>query len=119
MKFGKQLARVVDSSDPEWAPYWINYKLLKKKLKELPRGCFPAKNNQPVAIVGDAGSQPQLVGGMPADSKIAAGPRAPSQSKENAAGTCCGVAGCSGSNGMRQQAPGGFNANEQISALSR
>lgn len=29
MKFCKNLQRVVDISDPEWAPYWINYKMLK------------------------------------------------------------------------------------------
>jgi hypothetical protein len=29
MKFCKNLQRVVDISDPEWAPYWTNYKMLK------------------------------------------------------------------------------------------
>jgi len=29
MKFCKNLQRVVDISEPEWAPYWINYKMLK------------------------------------------------------------------------------------------
>lgn len=29
MKFCKNLQRVVDISDPEWAPYWPNYKMLK------------------------------------------------------------------------------------------
>lgn len=36
MKFCKNLQRLVDISDPEWAPYWINYKMLKKLVKELP-----------------------------------------------------------------------------------
>lgn len=36
MKFCKNLQRVVDISDPEWAPYWTNYKMLKKLIKELP-----------------------------------------------------------------------------------
>jgi len=36
MKFCKNLQRLVDISDPEWAPYWINYKMLKKLIKELP-----------------------------------------------------------------------------------
>lgn len=36
MKFCKNLQRVVDISDPEWAPYWPNYKMLKKLIKELP-----------------------------------------------------------------------------------
>jgi len=30
MKFCKNLQRVVDISDPEWAPFWPNYKMLKK-----------------------------------------------------------------------------------------
>jgi hypothetical protein len=29
MKFCKNLQRVVDISDTEWAPYWTNYKMLK------------------------------------------------------------------------------------------
>ena len=29
MKFCKNLQRVVDISDPEWSPYWVNYKMLK------------------------------------------------------------------------------------------
>lgn len=35
MKFCKNLQRVVEISDPEWAPYWINYKHLKKLIKEI------------------------------------------------------------------------------------
>ncbi|CAM9584929.1 unnamed protein product [Discosporangium mesarthrocarpum] len=35
MKFGKNIARVVELSDPEWAPFWINYKFLKKKVKSI------------------------------------------------------------------------------------
>ena len=35
MKFGKDLIRIVDISDPEWGPYWINYKFLKRKIKEI------------------------------------------------------------------------------------
>lgn len=33
MKFGKNIGRVVELSDPEWSPFWINYKYLKKKAK--------------------------------------------------------------------------------------
>lgn len=33
MKFAKHLAKAMDVSDPEWFPYWINYKHLKKFLK--------------------------------------------------------------------------------------
>ena len=35
MKFGKRLTRVVNLSNPEWAPFWVNYKLLKKRIKEI------------------------------------------------------------------------------------
>ena len=33
MKFGKNIGRVVELSDPEWSPFWVNYKFLKKKTK--------------------------------------------------------------------------------------
>lgn len=33
MKFGKNIGRVVELSDPEWSPFWVNYKFLKKKAK--------------------------------------------------------------------------------------
>ena len=29
MKFCKNLQKIVDISDPAWAPYWPNYKMLK------------------------------------------------------------------------------------------
>jgi SPX domain protein involved in polyphosphate accumulation len=35
MKFGKSLFQVIELSDPEWGPYWINYKYLKKKINEI------------------------------------------------------------------------------------
>lgn len=35
MKFCKSLQRVASISDPSYAPYWTNYKLLKKKLKAI------------------------------------------------------------------------------------
>ena len=35
MKFGKNLIQVVELSDPEWGPFWINYKLLKKKINDI------------------------------------------------------------------------------------
>ena len=35
MKFGKNLIRVVELSDPEWGPFWINYKFMKKKINEI------------------------------------------------------------------------------------
>mmetsp|Transcript_10685 Transcript_10685/g.15068 ORF Transcript_10685/g.15068 Transcript_10685/m.15068 type:complete len:406 (+) Transcript_10685:137-1354(+) len=36
MKFCKNLQHIASISDPEWAPYWMNYKMLKKIIKELP-----------------------------------------------------------------------------------
>ncbi len=35
MKFCKNLFRVVELSDPEWGPYWMNYKFLKKKINDI------------------------------------------------------------------------------------
>lgn len=35
MKFGKDLLRSVAVSNPEWAPFWMNYKILKKKIKAI------------------------------------------------------------------------------------
>jgi len=36
MKFGKHLNRVVGLSNPEWFPFWTNYKLLKKLINDIP-----------------------------------------------------------------------------------
>lgn len=33
MKFGKSLLHEMDNSNPEWGPFWMNYKGLKKHLK--------------------------------------------------------------------------------------
>lgn len=35
MKFGKNLEKLVDVSDPEWGPFWINYKHLKKRIHDI------------------------------------------------------------------------------------
>ncbi|KAH8090227.1 hypothetical protein JL720_6540 [Aureococcus anophagefferens] len=35
MKFGHDLAKVVNVSDPEWAPYFIQYKTLKQHIKAI------------------------------------------------------------------------------------
>lgn len=42
MKFGKNIGRVVELSDPEWSPFWINYKFLKKKVKVCVLRCVVA-----------------------------------------------------------------------------
>lgn len=35
MKFGKNLLSVVALSDPEWSPFWMNYKQLKKMITDI------------------------------------------------------------------------------------
>ena len=35
MKFGHDMHRVVRVSDAEWAPYFMQYKLLKKCIKQI------------------------------------------------------------------------------------
>lgn len=35
MKFGKGLLREILQSNPEWAPFWLNYKALKKRIKAV------------------------------------------------------------------------------------
>jgi len=37
MKFGHDLVKVIGVSDPEWAPFFIQYKLLKKYIKRIRR----------------------------------------------------------------------------------
>jgi hypothetical protein len=49
MKFCKNLQRVVDISDPEWAPYWTNYKMLKVGSLLTIRRCIHHRN--PFSIV--------------------------------------------------------------------
>ncbi|KAL7532706.1 hypothetical protein ACHAWF_004231 [Thalassiosira exigua] len=51
MKFCRNLQRVIDITDPEWAPYWTNYKMLKKFLKAL----VPPDNAEPAPAA--AGSE--------------------------------------------------------------
>jgi hypothetical protein len=41
MKFCKNLQQVVDISDPEWAPYWTNYKMLKVSIFRASTPPFP------------------------------------------------------------------------------
>ncbi|OQS00489.1 hypothetical protein THRCLA_05941 [Thraustotheca clavata] len=35
MKFGKELLNSVNQSNPEWGPFWMNYKVLKKRIKAV------------------------------------------------------------------------------------
>lgn len=39
------MERIIIISDPEWAPFWTNYKYLKKVIKELPS--IPSRSNYP------------------------------------------------------------------------
>ncbi|CAN0088231.1 unnamed protein product [Scytosiphon promiscuus] len=60
MKFGKNIGRVVELSDPEWSPFWINYKFLKKKAKALEvrsakLGVAPDQRSNPQAMAESAG----------------------------------------------------------------
>ena len=41
MKFCKNLQRLAAISDPEWAPYWPNYRMLKKLINDLPIRLVP------------------------------------------------------------------------------
>uniref|UniRef100_A0A7R9YCT0 SPX domain-containing protein n=1 Tax=Pinguiococcus pyrenoidosus TaxID=172671 RepID=A0A7R9YCT0_9STRA len=59
MKFCKNLLEVVDLSHPEWAPFWMDYKTLKKRLKDMSAakrsGASPKKRGRrEVAIAEDA-----------------------------------------------------------------
>lgn len=128
MKFGKQLQGVIDSSDPEWVGHWINYKLLKKKLKELPRGSFQAGPATAVPVDAgaplDAGAHEDRAGGLAACSSKEGGPIEQEQSEGKTVGMCCGRPGtrCD-ADGLGESKPSKgnptFDATEQISALSR
>ena len=45
MKFGKNLQKVIDVSDPEWAPYWTNYKMLKVSVAIVRVSCYRVKKS--------------------------------------------------------------------------
>jgi SPX domain protein involved in polyphosphate accumulation len=50
MKFCKNLRRLALISDPEWAPYYCNYKKLKKLLKHIPSKALSARSNLPDSL---------------------------------------------------------------------
>jgi hypothetical protein len=52
MKFCRNLQRVINITDPEWAPYWTNYKMLKKFLKAVVGG-EPSRSESPQSDVSD------------------------------------------------------------------
>ncbi|KDO20316.1 hypothetical protein SPRG_14451 [Saprolegnia parasitica CBS 223.65] len=48
MKFGKELLNSVNQSNPEWGPFWMNYKVLKKRIKAVVASAKPptSENNK-------------------------------------------------------------------------
>ena len=48
MKFGKSLLKAVELSDPEWGPFWINYKNLKKKINTIVESKVSHQNNNSI-----------------------------------------------------------------------
>lgn len=55
MHFGKQLAAIVAMSDAEWTPFWISYKALKKRIKDLQRGGGCAESDEEKARAASSG----------------------------------------------------------------
>ena len=65
MKFCRNLQRVIDITDPEWAPYWTNYKMLKKFLKTLPSFVPPDNGAESSAAAAGIGANLSLRTGSP------------------------------------------------------
>ncbi|KAG7400607.1 hypothetical protein PHYBOEH_005130 [Phytophthora boehmeriae] len=49
MKFGKGLLHAILQSNPEWAPFWLNYKNLKKRIKAVTRAAHHAANQRDIS----------------------------------------------------------------------
>ncbi|KAF4318649.1 hypothetical protein BBO99_00001458 [Phytophthora kernoviae] len=49
MKFGKGLLHEILQSNPEWAPFWLNYKNLKKRIKAVTRAAHHAANQRDIS----------------------------------------------------------------------
>ncbi|CAH0477270.1 unnamed protein product [Peronospora belbahrii] len=49
MKFGKGLLHEILQSNPEWAPFWLNYKALKKRIKAVTRAAHHAANQRDIS----------------------------------------------------------------------
>lgn len=59
MKYGKALIKVIELSDPEWGPFWINYKFMKKKINDIVakqdgREADPTRKSNPAIIKKNA-----------------------------------------------------------------
>lgn len=48
MKFGKGLLREILQSNPEWAPFWLNYKNLKKRIKAVTQAAHHAASQRDI-----------------------------------------------------------------------
>lgn len=48
MKFGKGILREILQSNPEWAPFWLNYKNLKKRIKAVAKVGHHAANQRDI-----------------------------------------------------------------------
>ena len=48
MKFGKGLLREILQSNPEWAPFWLNYKTLKKRIKAVTSAAHHAADQRDI-----------------------------------------------------------------------
>jgi hypothetical protein len=48
MKFGKGLLQEILQSNPEWAPFWLNYKILKKRIKAVTRAAHHAASQRDI-----------------------------------------------------------------------
>ncbi|CAI5712415.1 unnamed protein product [Hyaloperonospora brassicae] len=49
MKFGKGLLREILQSNPEWAPFWLNYKTLKKRIKAVTSAAHHATDQRDIS----------------------------------------------------------------------
>ncbi|KAL3673474.1 hypothetical protein V7S43_001184 [Phytophthora oleae] len=49
MKFGKGLLQEILQSNPEWAPFWLNYKILKKRIKAVTRAAHHAASQRDIS----------------------------------------------------------------------
>ena len=61
MKFCRNLQRIIDIADPEWAPYWTNYKILKGEPVNLIQDVESAYKNSQDVIEDDEMTQPITV----------------------------------------------------------
>jgi len=53
MKFGKEIGESLIASNPEWGPFWINYKGLKKRLKQVVHEKNASKHSSNTAEDGE------------------------------------------------------------------